>query len=355
MVSIEKGPNIANAASSAAIRPRETDVVDIDSFYAIRRSIMVVADGRAVARCPYRELVSTPSVWLPEVFWSTMPMYMTTQQTGSIEEIPLRGRTVSMPRVIGLVVALLMTTASVRAEDLLVFAAASLKPALDELKDTPAVESIGNIRFSFAASSQLARQIEHGAPAALFISADQSWMDHLQNRALIAEDSRVDLLGNALVLIAPADNSVVLDLMSGLDIVSALGIDGRLAIAEPDSVPAGKYTKTALIALGAWPSIETRTVRAANVRAALNFVARREAPLGIVYRTDALSENAVRTVDTFPAATHAPIVYPAAIVRAQDSPAARRLLATLHDNAANNVFRRYGFIVLTGDQPDVRD
>lgn len=234
-------------------------------------------------------------------------------------------------------------------EQLLIFAAASLKPALDELQDAAPIKAINNVRISFAASSQLARQIEHGAPAALFLSADRDWMDYLEKRNLIARNSRVDLLSNRLVLIAPAESTIALELAFGANLASALDIDGRLAIAEPDSVPAGKYAKAALTALGIWPSIQSRTVRAANVRAALNFVARKEASLGIVYRSDAYSEPLVRTVDTFPAATHPPIVYPAAVVQRHDSPTARDLLAALRSSVASDTFRRHGFIVLSTD------
>jgi molybdate transport system substrate-binding protein len=230
-----------------------------------------------------------------------------------------------------------------RAGDLLVFAAASLKPALDEIIATPEARDIGNVMASYAASSQLAHQIEAGAPAALFVSADQDWMDEVQSRNLIARDTRVDLLGNALVLIAPKESAVALRIAQHADLAGALGQDGRLALAEPNSVPAGKYAKSALIALGVWDSIESRMVSADNVRAALNFVARGEAPLGIVYRSDATSEPAVRVVDTFPPTTHAPIVYPAAIVADRDSPAARALLGLLRGPAAQTIFRRHGF------------
>lgn len=230
-----------------------------------------------------------------------------------------------------------------RADDVLVFAAASLKPALDEIAASPEAAAIGHIKASYAASSQLARQIEAGAPAALFISADQDWMNYVADRKLVAADTRSDLLGNALVLIAPKASTLKLAIAPGFDLAGALGKDGKLALGEPNSVPAGKYAKTALTRLGVWDSVSARIVSADNVRAALNFVARGEAPLGVVYRSDAASEPAVRVVATFPADTHAPIVYPAAVLSAQDSPAARRLLELLRAPGEQAIFRAHGF------------
>ncbi len=229
------------------------------------------------------------------------------------------------------------------ADDLLVFAAASLKPALDEIISTQEVRALGDVKASYAASSQLAHQIEAGAPAVLFISADEDWMDEVQSKNRIARDTRVDLLGNALVLVAPRDSPVKLTIADRFDLAGALGKDGHLALAEPNSVPAGKYAKSALARLGVWDSVQPRVVSADNVRAALNFVAKGEAPLGVVYRSDAVSETAVRVVDTFPAGSHAPIVYPAAVLSDHDTPAARRLLGLLREPAAQATFRRYGF------------
>lgn len=230
-----------------------------------------------------------------------------------------------------------------RAEAVLVFAAASLKPALDRIIASPEVAALGEIKASYAASSQLAKQIEAGAPAAIFISADRDWMDYVAERKLIVEGSRGDLLGNALVLVAPKDSAIRLDIAPGFDLAGALGADGRLALGEPNSVPAGKYAKTALSKLGVWDGVAARIVAADNVRAALNFVARREAPLGVVYRSDAASEPAVRVVATFPDDTHAPIVYPAALVAAHDTPAARKLLDALRAPPQQAIFRSYGF------------
>jgi molybdate transport system substrate-binding protein len=170
-------------------------------------------------------------------------------------------------------------------------------------------------------------------------------MDAADAKGKIVKDTRVDLLGNALVLVAPKDSKIALEIAPKFDLAGALGEDGRIALGEPNSVPAGKYAKAALISLGVWDSIEPRIVSADNVRAALNFVAKREVPLGVVYRSDAVSEPAVRIVDTFPDASHAPIVYPAAIVAEHDTPAARKLLALLRAPSSQAIFARHGFDV----------
>lgn len=238
--------------------------------------------------------------------------------------------------------ALALIAVPAHAEDVLVFAAASLKPALDRIIATPDTAAIG-VKASYAASSQLARQIEAGAPAALFISADRDWMDYVEQRKLVVPGTRSELLGNALVLVAAKDSTTKLDIGPDFRLVDALGKDGRLALAEPNSVPAGKYAKAALTALGVWDGVAPRVVAAENVRAALNFVARGEAPLGIVYRSDAVSEPAVRVVATFPASSHAPIVYPVVLVAGHDDAAARRLLDLLHAPAQQAIFRELGF------------
>jgi molybdate transport system substrate-binding protein len=239
--------------------------------------------------------------------------------------------------------AILALPSRASAEEWLVFAAASLKPALDEILATPQAKAIGDVKASYAASSQLEHQIEAGAPASLFISADEDWMNAADAKNKIVRDTRVDLLGNALVLVAPKGSVIELHIAPNFEIVRALGKGGHLAMGEPNSVPAGKYAKAALISLGVWDSIQSRIVAADNARAALNFVARDEAPLGIVYRSDAASEPEVRVVDTFPAASHAPIVYPAAIVTDHDTPAARKLLGLLREPTTQAIFRRYGF------------
>lgn len=242
-----------------------------------------------------------------------------------------------------LILTLALVPLAGHADGVLVFAAASLKPALDKIIATPAVAALGPIEVSYAASSQLARQIEAGAPAALFISADEDWMNELAGRQQIVAATRADLLGNALVLVAPNASPVQLAIAPGFDLAGALGANGHLAVAEPNSVPAGKYAKQALTKLGAWNAVTARIVSADNVRAALNFVARGEAPLGVVYRSDAVSEPAVRVIATFPPNTHAPIVYPAAVVAGHDSAAARKLLDLLRAPEQQAIFREYGF------------
>lgn len=224
----------------------------------------------------------------------------------------------------------------------LVLAAASLQTAIDEL--VPMAESATgvHVRASYAASSTLARQIENGAPADLFISADLDWMDYLADRALIRTDTRVNLLGNHLVLIAPAGEPSTLRIAPGFALAAALGANGRLAVADPDAVPAGKYAKAALSALGVWDSVAGKLASAENVRAALLLVERGEAPLGIVYRTDAAVDRGVAVVDTFPDGTHPAIIYPAALTR-RASPDADKVLAFLEGTAARTVFGRLGF------------
>jgi molybdate transport system substrate-binding protein len=240
------------------------------------------------------------------------------------------------------------------AAEVTVFAAASLKDALDDwikvyttqLADVP----VGTrVRVSYAGSNALARQIENGAPAQIFISADQEWMDYLAARKFIVAGTRRDLVRTDLVLVAPAASKVTVNLATDAGanaataLLAALG-DGRLAVANPDAVPAGKYARAALTKLGAWSAVESKLARTENVRAALAFAARGEVPLAIVYRTDALAEPRVRIVSTFPASTLAPIVYPAAIVAGQDSPDAQRLLRYLSGDASSATWIRHGFV-----------
>jgi molybdate transport system substrate-binding protein len=222
-----------------------------------------------------------------------------------------------------------------------VFAAASLSDVLKEIGSEFQRETGIASRFSFAASSALARQIESGAPAQVFVSADADWMDYLAGKGLIDVATRRNIAGNDLVLIAPADSNVKLEVGSGIPIAAALG-EGRLALADPDSVPAGRYARAALTALGVWKSVEGRLVPAENVRVALAFVSRGEAPLGIVYRTDARVDPKVRIVGAFPASSHPPIVYPAAAVgRAGDN--AMRFIDYLGGAKAQALLRRHGF------------
>ena len=231
-----------------------------------------------------------------------------------------------------------------RAADVTVFAAASLGDALNEIGKSWQQKTGHTAAFSFAASSVLARQIENSAGADIFLSADSEWMDDLDSRGLIARDTRRNLLGNHLVLIAPADSTVKLSIAPHFDLVGALG-DGRLAIADPESVPAGKYARSSLTSLGVWNSVADHLAQAENVRVALAYVARGETPLGIVYTTDALSESRVKVVGTFPDGSHPPIVYPAALTK-EAKPLAREFLAYLSGPEARAVFARSGFVVL---------
>jgi molybdate transport system substrate-binding protein len=226
-----------------------------------------------------------------------------------------------------------------------IFAAASLEPALDQMAHDGALGSPAP-RLVYAASSALARQIESGAPADIFISADERWMDDAAKHGTIVPSTRNDLLGNAMVLIAPAGSHATVDLAHGTrSLLDALGSDGRLAIALPDTVPAGIYAKQSLLYLGMWNALEPRMAMSRDVRAALNLVVLRQCPLGIVYRSDAVSEPRVKVLATFPAASHKPIVYPAAIVKGHDNATTRALLAALESARAEAVFRHWGFDV----------
>lgn len=230
---------------------------------------------------------------------------------------------------------------------LTVFAAASLKESLDEAAAAFGKATGQTVRVSYAGSSALARQIEQGAPADLFFSADRDWMDYLQQRGLIDRGSRRDLLGNSLVLVAPASSDTrPLVLKQGTDLSPRLGRQGRLALALTASVPAGKYAKAAFTSLGMWPALAPRVAEAENVRAALTLVARGEAPLGVVYASDARAEPAVRVVAAFPARSHAPIVYPIAKTANSRHPQANAFARWLAGPAAAEIFRQHGFTVL---------
>ena len=223
-----------------------------------------------------------------------------------------------------------------------VFAAASLQEALDAAAHSFESASGNKVTVSYAASNALARQIESGAPADLFISADTEWIDYVESRGLVAPGSRRALLGNDLVLIAPAASNVEVKLAPGVNIAAILG-EKRIALANPDAVPAGKYAKAAFTALGAWSALEGKVAAADNVRAALALVARAETPLGVVYRTDAMAEKNVRVVDTFPAGTHPPIVYPMVVLKRSTTPAAIALATYLAGPEAHATFGKFGF------------
>ncbi len=199
--------------------------------------------------------------------------------------------------------------------------------------------------ISYAASSALAKQIEEGAPADVFVSADVPWMDYLSERNLVRTDTIVELLGNRLVLIAPADSDASLELTAGADLVTALG-DGRLAVGQVDSVPAGRYAKEALTSLGIWDQVSGRLAQAENVRAAQALVAAGEAPFGIVYETDANAEAGVRVVAKFPEDSHSPIIYPAAVTAEASSADAGAFMEFLRTETAEELFEKQGFTVL---------
>ncbi|KAA2212493.1 molybdate ABC transporter substrate-binding protein [Teichococcus oryzae] len=235
-----------------------------------------------------------------------------------------------------------------RAQDtLLVFAAASLADAMRALGESWAAKGHGAPRFSFAASSALARQIEQGAPADLFASADEPWMDYVQQRQLIVNETRTSPLANALVLVAPADSPLPpLRLGRDTDLLALAGPDGRIATGDPSNVPAGRYARAALEWMRQWERVSPRLARADNVRSALLLVERGEAPLGIVYATDAAASRAVKLVGTFPAESHPPVTYPFALTRrAAANPAARGFLAFAAGAEAAAIFRRFGFAV----------
>lgn len=246
--------------------------------------------------------------------------------------------------VAGLTLAALLA-APAMAADVTVFAAASLKNALDDVAAAWKAETGKEATISYAASSALAKQIEEGAPADVFVSADAPWMDYLAERDLVRKDTIVNLLGNRLVLVAPADSDTDVEIGQGFDLRAALG-DGRLAMGQVDSVPAGKYGKEALTSLGVWDTVEGHVAQADNVRAALALVATGEAPLGIVYQTDANAEKAVKVVGVFPEDSHAPIIYPAAVTAEAKSADAATFMEFLRSEEAAKMFEGQGFKVL---------
>jgi molybdate transport system substrate-binding protein len=233
--------------------------------------------------------------------------------------------------------------ASAQARPPLVLAAASLQEALTAAGDAWAARRHARPILSFAASSALARQIEAGAPADLFVSADEPWMDDVARKGLVRPGTRVSFLANRLVLVAPVGSRAALPIRRGMPLAQALGA-GRLAMADPNAVPAGKYGKAALTALGIWPALSNRIARGESVRAALALVERGEAPFGIVYATDARASTKVRVVGVFPAASHPPITYPIATLSSSTSADAEGLRRFLVSPAGKAIFRRYGFV-----------
>src|SRR5215475_837281 len=236
-------------------------------------------------------------------------------------------------------------TSQAQAGDLVVFAAASLKNALDAINAQWQNDTGKKALISYGASSTLAKQIEQGAPAQVFISADLDWMDYLAQKNLIKPETRSNLLGNRIVLIAPKDTTQTIDIKPGFDLAKALG-DGRLSMANVDSVPAGKYGKAALEKLGVLNSVSGKLAQAENVRAALLLVSRGETPLGIVYQTDAAADPNVKIVGTFPEDTHPPIIYPIALTASATQPEAEAFLAYIKSAKAKPLFEAQGFTVL---------
>jgi len=231
-----------------------------------------------------------------------------------------------------------------QAADVLIFAAASTAPALDAV--IAAFDPGTQVIASYAASSALARQIEHGAPADLYLSANSAWMDYLDDRGLIQNGTRCDLLGNELVLIAPADSSLSIDRFSNVTDLPALLAGGRLALGDPDHVPAGIYARQALQSLGLWQGVADHLAPVADVRGALALVARGETPLGIVYASDAKGRGDVGIVASIPPSSHAPIRYAVALVGEGDNLHAQAFLTYLSGPAARAIFRARGFGVM---------
>jgi molybdate transport system substrate-binding protein len=239
---------------------------------------------------------------------------------------------------------LLLAAPLAQAADIIVFAAASTKETVDKIAADFDKMGKGHVVASYASSGDLAKQIQNGAPAAIFLSADKKWMDFLASRNLIVPDSRRDLLGNDLVLVAPVDSKTP---TSTDNLAAALG-GGKLAIGDPDSVPAGNYARAALKSLNQWQALTPDLVQAKDVRAALAFVERGEAAAGIVYATDALVTKKVRIVGAFPASSHPPIVYPVALVAGKDDADARAFYQFLFGPEARTVFLAAGFTVKGG-------
>ncbi len=287
---------------------------------------------------------------LPVLLPMPLPVLLPMVSSHPIQNV---AETANIPamRILGALAALVLLWVAAPAarapRSVLVFAAVSLKGALDEVGALVARRTGVTLTPSYASTSLLARQIEAGAPADIFVAADEQWMDYLAERRLIAPASRLDLVGNRLVLIAPADRVPALTIAPGFPIAAALGAGGRLAVADPVHVPAGRYGKAALVTLGVWDRVASRLAPADNVRAALAFVARGEAPLGIVYASDAVAEPAVRVVDTFPAGTHPLIRYPAALTTGA-SPDAAAVLAAIASAEARTIFEKHGFLPPSG-------
>jgi molybdate transport system substrate-binding protein len=256
----------------------------------------------------------------------------------------LAGRIATFAAAALLVLCAPQAPAQAQGGELVVFAAASLKNALDDINAAWQKETGKTAKISYAASSALAKQMEQDAPAQVFVSADIDWMDYVAERKLIKPESRVNLLGNRIVLIAGKDKSQPIEIKQGFDLAKLLG-DGRLAMANVDSVPAGKYGKAALEKLAVWANVSNKVAQAENVRAALLLVSRGEAPAGIVYQTDAAADSNVKIIGTFPEDTHPPIIYPIALTTKASNDASA-FLAYLRGAKAQPLLEGQGFTVL---------
>jgi molybdate transport system substrate-binding protein len=251
----------------------------------------------------------------------------------------------SLGLLIGAILALASAPGSAQVKEPLVFAAASMKNALDEIAAQWQRETGKKVVISYAASNTLIKQIEQGAPADIFISADLDWMDYGQQKNLVNAGTRSDLLGNHIVLVTAKESTLALKITPGFDLAGVL-MGRRLAMANVDAVPAGKYGKAALEKLGVWDSVKDKIAQADNVRAALLLVSRGEAPLGIVYQTDAASDPTVKIVGTFPDDSHPPIIYPVALTKTSTNPDAQAFLSYMRSPAAKPAFERQGFTIL---------
>lgn len=246
---------------------------------------------------------------------------------------------------LALALALATPAAAVAAEEVVVFAAASLKTALDQIATDFQAATGNTVVISYAGSNTLAQQIIQGAPADIFVSANEKWMDEVAKANLIAEGTRADLLGNTLVLIAHGKAAAPVEIGPGFDLAALLG-DEKLAMAMVDSVPAGQYGKAALETLGIWAAVEPNVAQSDNVRAALALVSTGEAPYGIVYATDAVADDNVTVVGTFPADSHPAIIYPGAVLTTAADDADRAFYQALSSDASDAIFAAQGFAIL---------
>ncbi len=258
----------------------------------------------------------------------------------------LNRRTLLLAPALALGLAVATPVAPAFADDVIVFAAASLQNALDDVVKQYSADTGKTVKVSYGGSSALAKQIEQAAPADIFFSADLDWMKYLHDKNLTVAATEKPLLGNEIVLVAPKDSTATVAIAPGFDIGAVLGADGKLAMANVDSVPAGKYGKAAMTKLGVWDKVSAQVVQADNVRAALAFVTKGEAPAGVVYQTDANAEPGVKVIGTFPPDSHPPIVYPVALLAASNNPDARDFLAYVESDKAKPAFQKQGFTLV---------